>query len=413
MAKSLNKFLEELKAGNVLLPYQIKWVVDESRFRIACKGRQTRFSTTIGLEAVIGLSDKTNSLIVSASEKNAQEVLDKCLRWIRAMQDSGVDIKATTESKSEIGLSNGAKIFSLAQNPDTVRGFSGNVYLDEFAHHTNDKAIYEAILPAITAGYKLSIISTPLGESGLFNEIWSNETKYKDYSRHKTDIYQAREQGLPVDIELIKRNFDEQSFRQEYMCEFVDESTSYFPYSLIRSNIGEPIAEGGGLYCGIDIGRKRDLTVIYILRKLGEKFYTVAIEELKNEAFEVQMAAVRNVLTTRRVRRVCVDSTGIGSQLAEELQKEFGYVEPVNFTNEVKESMVVSVKRLLENRNLQIPDNQNLISDIHGIKKTVTSSNNVRFDADRNEAGHSDRFWALALGVQSATVANFSVAFSA
>jgi len=391
----------------------LKWLTDDARFKIANKARQTRFSTTIALEAVIGARSGTNSLLVSAAEKNAQEVLDKCSRWVSAMKQAGVRIEVATESRSEISFAGGGKILSLAQNPNTVRGFSGNVYLDEFAHHTNDKEIYEAILPTITAGFRLAIISTPLGQSGLFYGIWANEGKYQDFTRHRTDIYSAREQGLPVDIELIRRNFDDDSFRQEYLCEFIDESTAYYPYSLIRSNVGDGDTDGGDLYVGIDVGRKHDLTVIYVLRKLGDKLYTVSIDEMKNETFENQKAAIRNILTVNNPKRCKVDATGLGSQLAEELAAEFYQVDPVTFTAEVKERMAVNVKKAFEQRTLQIPDNQKLVSDIHSIRKTVTASNNVRFDAERTEQGHADRFWAMALALDgSLSGQSFSLAFT-
>lgn len=393
------KFFREVRKS--LLPYQDRWVSDKGRFRIANKARQTRLSTTIALEAMFALYNKTNSLVISASEKNAQEVLDKCYRWGRVFSQAGIPIKLPKEPPKTEFAFNDAKILSLAQNPDTVRGFAGDVYLDEFAHHSSDRAIYEAIFPAITAGYRISIISTPLGQSGLFYDIWSSG-KYRDFTRHQTTILEAREQGLPVDIELLRRNMDEDSFRQEYLCEFIDEASAYYPYSLIRSNIGEPVTEGGELFLGVDLGRKKDLTVLYLLRQLGEKLYTQEIEELKNETFEVQRAAIRNKLLTQNVRRCRIDGTGLGMQLAEELKKEFYQVEPISFTAESKERMAVQVKRALELHNLQLPDNQKLIADIHAIKKQVTPSNNVRFDADRNEGGHADRFWALALGVDAA-----------
>jgi len=35
--------------------------------------------------------------------------------------------------------------------------------------------------------------------------------------------------------------------------------------------------------------------------------------------------------------------------------------------------------------------------DFHAIKKTTTAAGNVRFDAERSDIGHSDRFWAKSL----------------
>jgi phage FluMu gp28-like protein len=94
---------------------------------------------------------------------------------------------------------------------------------------------------------------------------------------------------------------------------------------------------------------------------------------------------------------------GIGAQLAEEIEKEFPQITGCAMQSEDKERMAVSVKRRLEGKSLQLPDDRDLISDIHSIRRIVTQGNKVRFEAPRTSKGHADRFWALALAVDSAT----------
>jgi phage FluMu gp28-like protein len=36
----------------------------------------------------------------------------------------------------------------------------------------------------------------------------------------------------------------------------------------------QPPAEGGPLYAGFDVGRKRDLSVLWVLEKVGDVFWT-------------------------------------------------------------------------------------------------------------------------------------------
>ncbi len=391
-----------------LLPYQQEWLKNQSRLKIGTKARQTGFSFIIGVEAVLSAYfDHCDQVIISASERQAVEDLEKCSRASRLFESfpsekDSLPARVVAESKSELRYSNGCKILSLPQNPDTVRGFTGNVYLDEFAHYREDNEIYEAIYPTITKGHKLRIVSTPMGQSGLFYEIWSNREKYPDFWPFKLDIYQAREEGLNVDVSEIRRNFDEESFRQEYLCEFVDETSSYFPYALLRSCVGEETGTGGTHYLGVDIGRKRDLTVLYILSKLGDKLYTKRIEELAGVDFETQRLVISQIIRDENIQRGCIDASGIGMQLAEELKQEFAFIEPVIFTNDTKERLVVLTKRKFEEKLIQTPDNSKLIADCHAIKKIVTASNNIRFDAVRSAIGHADRFWALAMAVEAA-----------
>ena len=40
--------------------------------------------------------------------------------------------------------------------------------------------------------------------------------------------------------------------------------------------------------------------------------------------------------------------------------------------------------------------------DLHKVRRAVTAAGNVRFQAESDEAGHADRFWALALALEAA-----------
>ena len=396
---ALTAFLEALK--HKLLPYQLAWLMDLNRLRAWRKARQIGGSTAIAAECVYESAVKgIDCLICSAAEKNAQEVLSKCKGFVRVARAAGLDIKLTTDSKGELGFTNGHKILSLSQNPSTIRGFSGHLYLDEFSHHSQDHLIYQAGFPVTTRGYRLSVLSTPLGMSGEFYRCW---TERPDFSRHDTNINDAIAQGLRVDVEYLRRNIDDESFRQEYLCEFVDEATAYFPFDLIRRAIGDATGKYSDLYVGMDIGRRKDLTVICVLGQLGQRFTVVRLEVLKNAEFATQRLAFRNTWSAYNARRGAVDATGLGMNMAEDLRREFPQVEPVTFTARSKEDMVIGVKKLMEDGNLTIPDDQALISDIHAIRKSVTSSNTIRFDSDVDEHGHADRFWALALALLSAT----------
>ena len=42
---------------------------------------------------------------------------------------------------------------------------------------------------------------------------------------------------------------------------------------------------------------------------------------------------------------------------------------------------------------------RNLAYQLHSIKKPVTEAKNNRFDTERNEKHHADKFWAWALAV--------------
>jgi phage FluMu gp28-like protein len=99
-----------------------------------------------------------------------------------------------------------------------------------------------------------------------------------------------------------------------------------------------------------------------------------------------------------------MDSTGLGMQFAERAQEKYGAykVEAVRFTNAVKEELAYPVRAAFEDKAIRIPYDDKIRADLRAIKKTTTGAGNLRFDSDRSEDGHSDRFWALALAIHAA-----------
>lgn len=103
------------------------------------------------------------------------------------------------------------------------------------------------------------------------------------------------------------------------------------------------------------------------------------------------------------MRRACLDATGLGEMLAENARRAFGYkVEPVKFTLEVKADLAQRLRLFFEDRRIRIPEDRALREDLHAVRRIITPSGNVRYDAERSERGHADRFWALALALHAA-----------
>ncbi len=393
----------------ILTQYQQNWLADKCRFKMALKARQIGFSFIIALEGLLEAYEKgCNVILVSGSERQSIELLEKVYMHSRAFKII-LDGKITEhEKKTECRLKDGGRIISLPANPQTIRGFTGSVYLDEFAFHRDAIKIIRAVLPMITRGvHNLRIVSTPAGDQGSFYDLW---TAKNDFSKHKIDIYQAMQEGLDIDIEAIKRiTPDPDSFAQEYECKFLSDRESYFSLHLIHSCVSaecDRIASQeakGDIYLGIDVGRKRDRTVIIPLQEIGDVLYSRPLIVLNKTPFQEQFDYIGGLIEKIKPRRVCIDSTGMGMQLAEDLSHAYSCVEGVSFTAPVKEKITVDTRIKMENKTIRLPEDRDLINDIHSIKKMVTIAGNIRFDAERNQSGHADRYWALALAVHAAS----------
>lgn len=402
----------------ILLPYQRAWVEDRSRFKIGMWSRQTGKSFATAGESVLDCLTRPGQLWVclSAGERQAFEWLRKARQWADALKVA-VDSYAETAnaadargSKGEIVFANGSRILAIPANPDTARGYSANLILDEFAIHEKSWEIWAAIFPSISnplsGEKKLRIVSTPKGMGNKFADLWH---KNDAYSKHKTTIEDAVAAGLPVDIEELKAGVDDPDiWAQEYLCEFLDNTSVLLPYEMIAKCESADIADDGvsPLFVGMDVGRAKDLSVIVTAVRLGDVLAVTDVAELRAMPFHEQLEILLAKGTEGRVRRVCIDSTGIGAMLAEEAaRKGGGKFEGVQFTVQSKGEMYGLLRRRFEERSVRIPPVRDLREDLHAVQRVVSTGGNVTYAAPRNADGHSDRAAALALACRAAGTA--------
>jgi phage FluMu gp28-like protein len=459
-------------------------VDDNSQLKLAVKARQIGYSFAATLHAVLRcLERKTTWIFLSKGERQSRLLMEKVQEHIQtcgivARASESTFFEGTMIKQLETRFPNGSVIYGLPANPDTARGYSGNVTLDEFAFHADADKIYAALYPTITRGYCLEVISTPNGQQGKFFELakaaglteeglgareWgpgnssfpssqspvpspgslAPSTQHpvpSTWSAHSCDIYEAMRQGLKIDLDLLRSGCDDEStWLQEYCCQFVSTAENFIPPELIAASLSaeaspstppQLLASARGPYrdffLGIDIGRHHDRTVFWLdeVQAPGAGFQVPGfspdtwhlapdtscisiarlVRSFRELPFDEQLAFARELLSLRRgdgqplVRRASIDSTGMGAPLAETLAREFGpRLEPVVFTPAVKEDLAYRTKRRLENHLSLLPDTREIRRAFSAVKRLVTPSGNLRFDADRTEAGHADEFWAKAL----------------
>ena len=160
----------------------------------------------------------------------------------------------------------------------------------------------------------------------------------------------------------------------------------------------------GVLFCGGDMGRVRDLTVMWVLERVGGLLLTRGVRASSNEPFREQMTALRGVLGISRVRRCCIDAGGIGMAMAEAAVETFGTsrVEPVMLTLSSKDRLASGLRLQVEEGTIRIPSDAAIRSDWHSVRRSVTAIGAARYASSRAEGSHADRFWAACLAVRAA-----------
>jgi len=402
-------------------PYQRQWAGNETRFKAGMFARQTgkTFTTTFEIAKDCQIADiegrRVRWVILSRGERQAREAMDEGVK--RHCQALGAVIKAVeTEYKGDASYKaleavfpNGSKITALPANPDTARGFSANVFLDEFAFHQDSRKIWTALFPVISAGHKIRVVSTPNGKGNKFYDLITGDDPV--WYRQITDIYQAVADGLPRNIEELKRALnDEDAWAQEFELKWLDEASAWLSYELISAceheQAGIPDLYGKNpAFVGVDIGARNDLFVIYVLESVGDVLWTREIIAKKRISFKEQDDLLADVFSRYRVIRCCMDQTGMGEKPVEDAQRKHGSsrVEGVIFTSASKLVLATIGKEAFEDRKIRIPmGDADLRADLHKLTKTTGPTGTPRFVADSDAAGHADRTWACFLALSAA-----------
>lgn len=152
------------------------------------------------------------------------------------------------------------------------------------------------------------------------------------------------------------------------------------------------------LYLGVDVGRTRDLTVIWTWERVGDVAWCRQVAALAGASFAEQREAIARRLT-RYVVRCAIDRGGIGMQLAEELQRAFpAVIEPVTLGAGVQGRLAQRLAVAIAARSVRLPDDPVIRDDFRQVRKTRVVGGVTQVASERSAAGHADRFWAAALG---------------
>jgi phage FluMu gp28-like protein len=437
--------------------FQREFLESYERFQIWLKGRQLGFSFASAARALArsqNLDDYT-CIISSYKLDDSKEKIRYAKQIYDSLPDNYkkrklVENQTSLEFVDKAGRKSvGTRI--IAQGKGPIRGKGSNnvldIILDEFAFFGSfDAPVYTSAVPVLTRVKhgSLTIISTPLGKMGKFYDIWSNIKRFKNYKRRTVywwefsllckDVVRARKEAPTMStlqrVEIFGTEqlhelfnaMDLESFQQEFECAFIDDSTSYFPLVMVYACVMNDEAEEGQLSeqemlmargfeellqktigrlgGGYDVGRRRDASELLSLDDTGLGKILRHLATYKQSDFDLQEREIGRYLEIAKPVRLCIDETGLGMQLAENMRKKYGnQVEQVPFTNASKEEMAIALHKDFERgrSGILIPNDRDLISQIVAIKREVTTTGAFRYSVERNEKHHGDKFWSLAL----------------
>lgn len=392
-----------------LYAYQRDFIQSEDRYECILKARQIGFSYILGLRAVLGAWAGRHQLIVSASQDQSDIVLGHAEGHLQRLE--------LPYTRKDTVLTTGqAEIRALPANFRTIQGRAGDLLLDEFAWHLKPDRIWSAILPSITqVGGRVTVCSTPFVPGNLFWRIAENhQGRFNHFARQRITIHDALAQGMPLPggLDELRLNFDLDSWKMFFECEWAEDGSALLSWALLQK-LAVPdvrVHAVGRLRAGVDVGRINDFFSLAlagqrqdpVTRAWCEEHILWHWDERKNTPFAEQRQLITEVDSRYAIERWQIDRTGLGADLAE----HFANLWPERcagrwFSAPYKERLALNILRLAEAGHLILPNAPEVLAKLHAVKRHV-AGNAIRYDADRDDLGHGDLFWALGLALDGA-----------
>jgi hypothetical protein len=218
-------------------PKQMQLLESQAHRGILNCSRQWGKSTVAAIRAVQHAYTQPERFVVLASPSLRQSV--ELLEKIKSMLGKlGIAPRGDGVNASAV-LPNGSRIVALPGCDDTNRGFSSvSLLLIDEAARVSDR-IYKMLRPMLAVlNGDLWLMSTPNGRSGFFYEMWEHGgPEWFRVSVPATECPRIGKEFLEEERSTLGADW----FRQEYMCEFVEDGGAMFTREMVEAALDDEV----------------------------------------------------------------------------------------------------------------------------------------------------------------------------
>jgi len=306
------------------------------------------------------------------------------------------------ETEMKIDLVNGSVIQVIGTDKiDSIVGTNplGCVFTEYSLQ--NPKA-WDLIRPILAENGGWAVfIYTPRG----MNHGYKILQQAKDNPKWFTQILTVDDtKAIPKEVlEEERRDMPADLYEQEYNCKFIEGASQFFKRIDENTWNGDLQPNPGHLYqVGVDLAKYQDFTVITPFDKTT---FQVGKQERFNQMdFNLQKARIEAVVR-RFDANLCIDSTGIGDPVVEDLGRTGISIYPeggFKFSATSRMNLLNNLAILLAQDKIKIPNDEGLIEELKAFQYTTTPTGVRKVSVP---AGiHDDRVMSLALAVYNAKV---------
>lgn len=415
--------------------------------RFILKSRQIGATFYFAREALIrAITTGNNQIFISASRAQANIFRQYIVAFVQSV--CGVKLEGDPITLDLDGVSGPegepAKLYFLGTNYRTAQGYHGDVYVDEcFWIHGFEQINKVASAMASQKRYRKTYFSTPSTLAHEAYAMWSgdrfNARRAKedrvaiDIShaalrdgvlggdgiwRQIVTIEDAEAGGCDLfDLGELKLDYSPDEFANLFMCQFVDDSQSMFPFTLMRrcavdswdawAKDFDPYAlrpyGDGEVWIGYDPQESAngdDAALVAIAAPIGPKgkFRVLEKRRLRGLDFQGQADAILALLDKYRVTFIGIDTTGVGNGVYQLVQAKWPRATAFRYSVELKTQMIFKAKNVISNGRLEFDAAAtDIINAFMAIRPSLTDSGRqVTFKASRaGDTGHADLAWAI------------------
>ncbi|EIH2315503.1 terminase ATPase subunit family protein [Escherichia coli] len=365
--------------------YQLHWYRAglEHRIRDILKSRQIGATFYFSREALLrALKTGHNQIFLSASKTQAYVFREYIIAFARL-----VDVDLTGDP-IVLG-NNGAKLIFLGTNSNTAQSHNGDLYVDEIFWIPNFQVLRKVASGMASQSHlRSTYFSTPSTLAHDAYPFWSGEL----FNRGRASA---------------------DDFKNLFMCEFVDDKASVFPFEELQRCMVDTLEEwedyapfaanpfgSRPVWIGYDPSHRGDSAGCVVLAPpvvAGGKFRILERHQWKGMDFATQAESIRKLTEKYNVEYIGIDATGLGVGVFQLVRSFYPAARDIRYTPEMKTAMVLKAKDVIRRGCLEYDVSAtDITSSFMAIRKTMTSSGrSATYEASRSEeASHADLAWA-------------------
>lgn len=314
--------------------------------------------------------------------------------------------------------------FTHSQNAEQLEGHQIHGYVIDEAAKVGEQVYYSCrttVTRTRSVGMgKFLVPSTPVGRNWFYRMCMEAQNEMelaKLNNRRAESIFftaptSANPFISPQVIEDAKIRLPDRLFRQYYLAEWLDESSTFT--NVIECLFGQPFELAVGTYAAWFDKKASECSVVIGAdwargkEKSGDSTVYIAIDYEASPAKVVGILKIKGLSYTEQIKhllrftkafnecfKIAHDKTGVGIALDDQLELTGLVYEGKHFSRQSKSEMVCNLITAFEQRRISIPNCSDLKSELDSFEMEVTEQGHMKFQAA--QGSHDDMVCALLL----------------